>query len=365
MSTTLTHKGLPDGWSRFDLLGLFETVAKPQFKLSKTASALVRHYILKTSDEDYRRGRVCAVWGQVCNTARSLNLTPRSINEAERELEGKGFILRTTGVNGARTGKRCNGRVIWASGINLAPLIERCHELQAEAEAIRLRNVAVDQCKAEIRQINKQIRESGEAGLRAQADTILPEGRTARINELERLEQIRDALAAMLAELDCSSRAQKTSDASEENCAPHIPKQDYKNSCSKTPAAPEALQVSAGQAVTLASSAYREALAMYGGASWRGLVSTSEAMCAVMGIDRRTWGAACSLFGRERAALLVLLIERNAGRPPYHAYHVRSPDACLAGMMRELGRGSFNLKGLIAGMKCVDALSVCKNGGSL
>jgi len=356
MSTTLTHTGLPEGRSRFDLLGLFETVAKPHFKLSKTASALIRHYILKTSDEDYGRGRVCTVWGQVCNTARSLNLTPRSINEAERELERNGFIRRTTGVNGARSGKRCEGKVIWASGINLAPMIERYRELQAEAEAIRLRNTALDQCKSEIRQINKQIREGGTEALRLRADVILPDGRTARINELERLEDIRDALAAMLAELSFAPRAQKTSDASEENCAPTYTENDYKISCSGAPAAnrPEAhtpeLQITPKLAVSLASESFRQTLDMFGGLNWPNIVEASYAMALSIGIDRRSWGLACERFGRERAALCVIVIERNASLHSSHRYHARQPQKCLAGMMRKEVAGNLNMTGLIRAM---------------
>jgi len=112
MSIALTHDGLPENCGRFDLLSVFEQVAKSHYRLSKTAIALVRHYVLRTSDEDYRKGRVCAVWSQVATTARAIGLTPRSINGAERELEDAGFLIRSTGSNGARYGERRDGRVI-------------------------------------------------------------------------------------------------------------------------------------------------------------------------------------------------------------------------------------------------------------
>ena len=86
MSTTLSHRGLPAGVGRFDLLRMFEQVARPGFGLSSTAVALVRHYVLKTMDGDYVAGRICAVWTQACRFAEALGLTPRSINSAEREL---------------------------------------------------------------------------------------------------------------------------------------------------------------------------------------------------------------------------------------------------------------------------------------
>ena len=87
MSTTIVHAGLPPDVTRFDLLRLFEQVARPGFGLSSTAVTLVRQYILKTTDADYVKGRICAVWTQACRFAEMLGITPRSINSAERELE--------------------------------------------------------------------------------------------------------------------------------------------------------------------------------------------------------------------------------------------------------------------------------------
>lgn len=143
MSTTLAHRGLPSGVGRFDLLRLFEQVARPGFGLSSTAVALVRHYVIKTMDGDYLSGRICAVWTQAYRFAEALGLTPRSINSAERELERAGFIIRNAGINGERAGDRQDGIVVWAAGINLAPLVERFAEMQAKAEALELQARAI------------------------------------------------------------------------------------------------------------------------------------------------------------------------------------------------------------------------------
>ena len=196
MSTTLAHRGLPAGVGRFDLLRLFEQVARPGFGLSSTAIALVRHYILKTMDGDYLSGRICAVWTQARRFAEQLGLTPRSINSAERELEQVGFIVRNAGINGERAGDRQDGVVVWAAGINLAPLVERFAEMQAKAEALELQARAIQQCRAEIRQLGQRIREAGDEDLRERAETILPDGRTARITSIDRLIAIREALSA-------------------------------------------------------------------------------------------------------------------------------------------------------------------------
>ena len=65
-----------------------------------------------------------------------------------------------------------------------------------------------------------------------------------------------------------------------------------------------------------------------------------------LGIAQSTWGRACQQFGRERAALSVLLIDRNAELPVGHRYRVLSPGRCLAGMIRRTGTASVNLAGL-------------------
>ncbi len=87
MSTSLKHEGLREGVGRFDLLQLFLRTAKPAFGLSRTAIALIRHAIGRTQDGDYKRGAICSVWTKVSTMADELQLTSRSINNAERELE--------------------------------------------------------------------------------------------------------------------------------------------------------------------------------------------------------------------------------------------------------------------------------------
>ncbi|WP_317152404.1 replication initiation protein RepC [Sphingopyxis indica] len=323
-------------------------MAKVQYRLSRTAIALMRHYVLRTSDEDYLEGRICAVWAQVCRTARVLNLSPRSINYAERELETAGFLVRSTGNNGSRSGDRCNGRITWAAGANLGPLIQRYQELLGKAQAMRLRNRAIDQCKAEIRQINRAIRKSEVAEAKTLAADILPDGRTARINDLERLEDIKTALAAVLVELEPCPGARKTSDRSEENCAPDIPPEESSKICSGSAAAPPSYdRITPRLAAVLATDEYRSVLDMYGGVNWPAIVETSFQMALQMGVDQRTWQTACARLGRERAALCIIIIQRNAVLDVSHRYHVKRPNGCLAGMVESSLRGQMNLAGLV------------------
>ena len=349
MSTTLSHRGLPAGVGRFDLLRMFEQVARPGFGLSSTAVALVRHYVLKTMDGDYVEGRICAVWTQACRFAEALGLTPRSINSAERELEKAGFIIRNAGINGERAGDRQDGTIVWAAGINLAPLVERFAEMRAKAEALELQARAIQQCRAEIRQLGQRIREAGDDDLRERAETILPDGRTARINSIDRLIAIREALSAMLAAIESAPepepRALKTSDAPEENCAPNI--QNKNSSRRRTVSARDPLErIRPATALVVATESYRGIVEALGGPTWPNLVEASWRSCGRLGIAQSTWGRACQQFGRERAALSVLLIDRNAELPPGHRYRVGSPARCLTGMVRRAGSAGVNLAGL-------------------
>jgi len=314
---------------------------------------LVRHYVLKTMDGDYLSGRICAVWTQACRFAEALGLTPRSINSAERELEKVGFIVRNAGINGERAGDRQDGIVVWAAGINLAPLVERFAEMQAKAKAQELQARSIQQCRAEIRQLGQRIREAGDDDLRERAETILPDGRTARISNIDRLIAIREALSAMLAAIEHRSdsgpepdpRALKTSDAPEENCAPNI--QNQNSPRKRTAPARDPLErIRPVTALVVATESYRGIVEALGRPTWPNLVEASWRSCGRLGIAQSTWGRACQQFGRERAALSVLLIDRNAELPPGHRYRVGSPARCLAGMVRRAGSAGVNLAGL-------------------
>jgi replication initiation protein RepC len=345
MTTRLTHSGLPPGISRFDLLRLFEQVARPGYRLSSTAIALIRQYVLKTLDIDFGEGRICAVWTQACRFAEALGLTPRSVNSAERELERARFIVRTAGINGERTGNRKDGVIAWAAGINLAPLIDRFAEIQERAAALQLQACAIGRCRAEIRQIGKCIRDAGDDALVDRAEAILPGGRTARIGSLARLEAIRDALAAVLNAITDRSGVLESSDAPEENCAPDS--QNHQLSRIGTRRRRERQrQITPALAVSLATETYRTLIDAMGGPTWPNLIEASSRSCPRLGIAQRTWGRACEQLGRERAALSVLLIDRNTELPTGHRYCVRFPAQCLAGMVRRAVTSRLNLAGL-------------------
>lgn len=344
MSATLVHSGLPEGIGRIDLLSLVEDLGKRGLGLSSTATRVLRHYVWRSRDDDYRAGRICAVWDRVCRTADDLDLCSRAINDAERELEAKGLIARTTGGNGARSGLRSAGVIRWAAGINLAPLIDRYADLKAAWEARELEQQAIDTCKAEIRRMRRLIRDAAEPKLMVRADAILPDGRVAPIQRIERLETIRAALEVVLAELAGDPRAMKTSDRPEENIRPNIQNQDSSRSCSERPTEPK---ITPRLALELASDEFRLIASGHGDPGWPSLVEASRQTASWLGIGHRTWGKACILLGRERAALCVLVIDRNARLQSDNRYRARHAGKCLSGMVRRATSGGFNLDGLL------------------
>ncbi|MBK6800254.1 MAG: hypothetical protein IPG83_01815 [Novosphingobium sp.] len=344
MSATLTHGGLPKGVRRVDLLSLVENLGKRGLGLSSTATRVLRHYVWRSRDDDYRAGRICAVWDRVCRTADDLDLCGRAINNAERELETKGLIARTTGGNGARSGLRSAGAIRWAAGINLAPLIERYAQLKAAREARSLEQQAVAECKAEIRRLRRLIREGAIPAMVERADAILPDGRVAPIHRIERLRAIQAGLQAVLAELSCEPRAMKTSDRPEENDRPNIQNHHSSRSCSERRS--EAT-IAPRLALELASEEYRLIASSHGDPGWPSLIEASRQTASWLGIGQRTWGKACAMLGRERAALCVLVIDRNVRLQSSHRYRARHAGKCLSGMVRRATSGGFKLDGLL------------------
>lgn len=104
-------------------------------------------------------------------------------------------------------------------------------------------------------------------------------------------------------------------------------------------------------ALQLASPAYRELVATKSGATWPNLVDVSRHIASNLGIAQAAWGRACERLGRERAAICVLVIERNFQLRQGHPYRAQHPGKCLSGMLRTaLGEG-FNLHGLLRSIR--------------
>lgn len=209
--------------------------------------------------------------------------------------------------------------------------------MKVEGAALDLKRDAIAQCRAEIREITKRIRQSGDVDAQAEAQKILPDGRIANIRKLPNLEAIRDALAAIQVviedEQNEQSRNAKTSGASEAIATPES-QSTFPSKICGSDAANAIGRLTPATAYSAASWGYQLLVDALGGPTWYNLVEASSRRLAELGITQATWGRACRTLGRERAALCVLVIDRNWQLPEGHKYRPEEPGKCLSGMIR-------------------------------
>lgn len=157
MSTILTHTGLPSGMKPFDLVNMLGKL-RLSLSIRDEDVAYLRAALQMVREEDFHAGRTCAFWEGVAKLADRLGLNVRQIHRIETRLERCGLILRTSLQNGRRFGDRRSGRIIYAGGINLAPLIERAGELQGLLRGRQITREQVQRERDRARELIGQIR---------------------------------------------------------------------------------------------------------------------------------------------------------------------------------------------------------------
>ncbi|MFV0645604.1 MAG: replication initiation protein RepC [Sphingomonadaceae bacterium] len=353
MSASLAHQGLPEGITPRKLFDLIRSIAPgldDAKKISRTALHVLEHYIFACRPADFERGRICGLWEQPETIAEQLGISTRVLHNAEAELREHGFIERTHTPHARRKGKRRGEQIVALAGISLKPLIEGYTRWQARRDAIAMRACAIANLRDEIGTLNRQIRELGDEVLIEQAGQILPRGRVSRISQMDRLEEIKANLEALLVLVDFPSGAQKSSHRSEEISAPNILQEDSSQNRSTARDSGKDLDVTAvtpALAARLSSEDYRNLLPSDRPSGWGDIVEASAVACRWHGISGLAWGDACHLLGREKAAVCVLVIDRNARLPKLHRYRARHARACLTGMVEQASLGRLNLTGLV------------------
>ena len=341
MSISLAHGGLPDGVTPFKLCDLVAEIAPGTCKkerLSATAVRLLQYFIRACRQSDFEPGKICGSWEQPQTMAGELRISTKVLHNAEAELLEAGFIERTHTPHARRCGKRHNGDIVALAGISLRPLIEGWAKWQARREAIELQASAVFSLKQEVAALNREVRASDNPGAIERAGEILPRGRISRINDVEKLEALRDAHEALLVLLEVPSGATKSSDQTEEIVTPIIPESNSSKNRSGARCGrgddDRATMVTPELVAAIASSDYQSLLPNGRPPTWRDLVDASVMACGWHGISEAAFGQACERLGRERAAVCVVVIDRNARLPGEHRYRARSGRRCLTGLLR-------------------------------
>ncbi|HQS69012.1 MAG: hypothetical protein B7Y36_07460 [Novosphingobium sp. 28-62-57] len=337
MSISLAHNGLPPGVTHFSLADLIEKIAPGTCReeyLSATAVRVLKHYLLGCRSSDFERGKICGVWEQPQTTAQTLRISTKVLHNAEAELERGGFIERTHVPHARRTGQRRDGVIVSLAGISLRPLIDSYSRWKARLEAMELHERAVASLRHEIVMLGREIRATQAAALIEQAERILPRGRVSRISSAEKLEALKCMLEALLVQPELPSGDTKSSVRTEEIFAPNIPVKDSSKNRKRPSDADRSDEVSPALAASLASEDYRSLLPSNRAPGWPDFVDASAIACRWHNVSQPAWAEACERLGRERAALCILVIDRNARLPSDHRYRARSGRKCLNGLLR-------------------------------
>lgn len=337
MSISLAHNGLPPGVTHFNLADLVEKIAPGTCRaehLSATAVRVLKHYLLGCRSSDFERGKICGVWEQPQTTAQTLRISTKVLHNAEAELERGGFIERSHVPHARRTGQRRDGVIVSLAGISLRPLIDGYARWKARLEAMELHERALTSLRHEIVMLGREIRATQAAALIEAAERILPRGRVSRISSAEKLEALKAMLEALLVQPELPSGDTNSSHRTEEIFAPNILVKDSSKNRKRVTGVDQSDEVSPALAASLASTDYRSLLPSNRAPGWPDIVDASAIACRWHHVSQPSWAEACERLGRERAALCVLVIDRNARLPSDHRYRARSGRKCLSGLLR-------------------------------
>lgn len=346
MTHVLTHRGLPDGMTRWDLYGLLMKAAK-HFGLTDTTLKYLRFAISKTQDQDYAAGRICALWPSVSETASQLDADPRQIARAEARLAELGFIVKSSAARCRRYGVRSENVIRYAFGINLAPLVDRAREIETAARKACFEKEEAKRLRLHIPKLLERVRTSGNASAEEAAEVILPSRRPSRIWRYARLKEIADALEALIETLAEAPVAVEMSDRCDADVAPRESIKTYsKRSSGRQPE----LRLTPVQFCILASPGFEDAVKIYAppGAppDWRTIPAAAKDWAQVRGIPAGLWQRQVDCLGPKVAAVCLLVADRNAEREG-SAHHVDDMRRAFLGLARNTAaRGSAH-QGLI------------------
>ncbi|MCA3470366.1 MAG: hypothetical protein IOC89_05985 [Rhodobacter sp.] len=353
MSLTLSHGGLPTGMRPFDLADI---VAKLRQRLGLRDEDIcyLRHALRHLRREDFEPGRICSIWTSVTRLADELGLSVRQINRIETRLAERALILRATLRNGRRFGRRsADGRIVCASGINLAPIIDRAGELQASVQQEARQTLELREARDRANDLIHRIRDLGAPEALEAARVAFPRLRPSEVRSQVRLTEIIEALSAVLADFSVESGRTAGGAPSDSLARPDTKEEKKIKTCMRDERAERNTPITTPeQVMMLASREFREAILLYTeGLSpgrppcWRALTLAARDRAMMIGISGAQWATSCDLVGEVRSTLCLLVADRNTSRTD--CFHARDAAAAFVGMARAEVRGKAVLKSLI------------------
>lgn len=352
----LAHAGLPDGLKPLAITDMLEPL-RGQLGLRDEDLAYMRYMLRRLRADDFRPGRICAVWESVTSISDQLGLPPRQINRIEHRLIRAGLIARTTTGKSGRFGRRNEtGEIVYASGINFAPLIERATELLEHHRAVKLAADQLKDARQALAGLIGEIRALECIDAIEAAKTALPRLRPSEVNDLEKLATIITALETVLEDFQDLTGRTVLSDRSDSLVRPNTKTENNTKTCTsaeKKKCATENVRTTPDQVAVLATTDFAEILEMYRAGlepskplSWQIIAIAAREYALLKGVSGATWANCCDQLGEQRASLCLLLADRNAQRSD--GFRVNNTAAAFIGMVRAETKGKAIIEGLIA-----------------
>lgn len=352
MTQHLTHGGLPGGMTRWQFFGLIER-ARRQLDLSKGAIAYLKVAISNTMDEDFLAGRICSFWTSVTKIAAQAGLDRRQVARIEADLIQRGLLAKTASDRSRRDGSRRDGKISSEFGINLAPLIARATEIQVAARKAAFEAEEAERLRRRIKKLFGDIRRLGTDCAMEAADEILPNHRPSTVQSFDRLKQVAEALEVVWEDFSVVVSRGEKSHKCDISPPPNTSKENINKICrAEKPRDARPVRTTPAQVALLASEPLREIIELYWGAldqrgplSWRAITMAARDRAHQLGISAGVWQRQCAMLGEDRAALCLMIADRNAERSD--GYRVRDAAGAFIGMVRSEARQGAVINSLL------------------
>ncbi|NQW00435.1 MAG: hypothetical protein HQ483_12100, partial [Rhodospirillales bacterium] len=386
--------GLPEHVSAFDVLRLIRDVGH-EIGLTGSDIQHLDYLISHTRELDWQPGAQPIVYKSVCKMARERGITERQIYNRESKLHVLGCLTWSDIGNFRRTGCRdAQGRIVFAYGVNLAPLASMYDDLVEMKKRQVADLAAFDKARRQLsalrRRILVKITTAQEQGVDVDDITVrfaaLPRVRattpTPHLDSIisqavmieAELDQLLESLKPQAEEVKNScGLTPNTSDQAEENFR-HIqptnnPQLSIDNTCNPpvdngredvAVSIPPDIPTTGAEHITLSmamNAASDEFIACIHPTGRRvvacDMIDAAARVCSHHGISLGAWTDACSIMGRYPAAVAVLVIDRNIYHP---ITPIKSPGGVLRAMTARSRTSDLNLHRSLFGILERDVL---------
>ncbi len=348
MSVRLAHRGLPSDITPYQLKRFLKR-ARVSLGLSKGAIEYLVFAIDNCQASDFAQGRICAIWHSLERLAQTFGLSKRQVGRIEAELVGAGLIRRTYPERKSRSGDRVDGVIKRAAGINLAPLIEQAEYLRLLVSRQMQNDEDHKRLREHIQGLFRQIRELGNPDADEAATLILPRRRPTELTGIAKMQEVAEALEAVLSDFSMDRGQPNMTVGSDENVRLNTNEEKKtKTRMAEKPAEERRLNTSPTHARLLAGPQLAEYIDLYacgGPPDWQAIIGASYDRAFELGISSRLWRERCFQLGEARTALCLIVADRNSQRDG--AFGRSNAAASFAGMTRKEVRHIAVLDGLV------------------